>query len=378
MSPRNPLLSTLLDPHAIEDYLTAHGWENTSRPDMFSTWAKDDDSVFVPLSSEPVDYEARLHDVVAKLADVEGRDRDLVLMNLRYADADLVRVRLSSPRVGSGELPLDDGRYLIDGARQMMLAAACAAVEPKPAFGTRAPALVRDYLDGVRLGQTAPGSYVVTVISDVVSSDQVQLADDELAHVDVPFERRVTNRLVEALTAMRGAAATVLVDHESVGETFARAVKDGVSANLCDAVAQMSSDRAATEINVSVDWATSRRPTHDAVSSIDFDSDVVPVLQDASRALREMGPFEDEVVEGFVARLIRGKEDEIGTIVIDGLAQGVRRNIHVELPESQYGLATKAHNDRYPVRVRGILTRQGRTWVLSDPGQLRLETSEST
>ena len=76
---------------------------------------------------------------------------------------------------------------------------------------------------------------------------------------------------------------------------------------------------------------------------------------------------------GFVSRLTRGNEDEIGTIVIDGEARGERRNVNVELPDEQYDLAVDAHRHRRPVRIRGTLFKRGRSWVLSDPGQLTFD-----
>ncbi len=51
------------------------------------------------------------------------------------------------------------------------------------------------------------------------------------------------------------------------------------------------------------------------------------------------------------------------------------RNVHVELPDDQYGLAIQAHDTRAVVRLHGTLERHGRTWVLKDPGQLTLVES---
>ena len=89
----------------------------------------------------------------------------------------------------------------------MMMAVACAAALPgRPSYGPRVPSAAAEYLDGVRIGQTEPGSYVITVISDVAVPEQQALVADETMHVDVPFERRVTTTLVEALAAAQVAA----------------------------------------------------------------------------------------------------------------------------------------------------------------------------
>jgi hypothetical protein len=373
---REPL-SPVLDPKTIEVYLLAHGWEDTRRTEMFSAWRKPNRArpthLFVPLSTAPADYEERLQEVVASLSAVEDRDVETVVTNLRYASADLIRVGLVSPRVGRGELPIDDGRRLFEGAREMMWSAACATVRPRPTFGPRAPSEAKNYLDGVRLGQTESGSYIVTVISEVAPNEQRALVPDEAAHFDVPFERRVTNRLLEALNASRSAAGRVVADQADIEETFQGVVDRGVSANLCAAIARMGAEQVAPEVRIRLDWAASWPPTTDDVPSVSFDASTLPVLQAAESVLRQLGPFEDEQVEGFVERLIRGKEDEIGTIVIDGTARGDRRRIHVDLPDEQYAQAITAHDERLPVRVRGSLEKEGRNWVLREPGTLWLE-----
>lgn len=376
MSEPEARLSSYLDPRQIEVYLMAHGWRSRRRTPMFSTWAAPEDAtpaqLFLPLSHVPQDFEERLQEFVSALARIQDEDRDALVTNLRYATADLVRVRLVGPRVGRGELPIGDGADLFEGAREMMLAAACATVSTRPNFGPRKPRQALDYLDQVRLGQTERGSYVVTVISDVAPPEQQHLVPDDAAVIDVPFERHVTTKLVGALSAAHGAATSILTQQSGYG-AFDEAVEAGVSANLCDAIVTMGAEQAAAHVEVSMEWASSRPPAPGVPSSVAFEAASLPVIKQAVAHLRELGPFDDELVVGFVSRLTRGNEDEIGTIVIDGEARGERRNVNVELPDEQYDLAVDAHRHRRPVRIRGTLFKRGRSWVLSDPGQLTFD-----
>jgi hypothetical protein len=376
-------LGQFLDPTSIEVYLLAHEWEPKTRNRLFSTWRRFDDAesndfLFVPLTSAPADYEDRLRELVFGLAAAEARDVDEVVVNLRYATADLIRISLVSPRVGLGELPIEDGRKLFDGARDLMLYAACAAVKPRTSFGTNPPAAAKDYMEGVRLGQTERGSYVVTVISNVAPPEQQSLMRDEQVQMDTPFERRVTSRLMESLNATRTAATRVIDEHANVAETFEDAVEQGVSAQLCGAIYKMAEEQVGANVEVRMNWAASRPLQATRVPpKVDFPPAVLPVLSEAYGALRQHGPFDDVVVEGFVTRLNRGKDEEaIGSVVIDGYARGESRKVHVELPESEYHIAVRAHDTRYPVRVLGTLAKRGRFWVLSDPGQLRFEGAE--
>lgn len=366
-------IADFIDPQVAELYLLAHGWEARRRTRAFSTWSRtdlNDVALFLPLSREPDDFEERLAQFVEKLARVEGTAWPTVATNLRYAASDLVRVRLVSPRVGPGELPIADGAKLFDGTHDLIQAAACAAVQPRPAYGPKKPGTVVDYMDGVRLGQTESGSYVVTVISDVEPEEQVALIPDEAKHIQVPFERRVTTQLVLALDAVRGTAERVLEGEDMM--VFEDAVEQGVSANLCDALNTIGEESQSSTVEVTVDWAVSRRPTL-RERSVTVEPKLLPVLTEASRTLKQLGPFEDVEVVGIVGILDRGTDDEVGTIVIEGVAMDTRRNVRVELADEHYHHAVEAHDAKRSVSIRGTLIKDGKSWRLLDPGPLRVE-----
>ena len=54
----------------------------------------------------------------------------------------------------------------MERARDLVLAAACAAITKRAYFATRKPTKATDYLSRVRMGQTERGSYVLTIRSD--------------------------------------------------------------------------------------------------------------------------------------------------------------------------------------------------------------------
>lgn len=366
-------IADYIEPEVAELYLLARGWEVRRRSSAFSTWNRPDlkdAALFLPLSRKPDDYAERLSQFVQRLAVFERSDWATIATNLRYAASDLIRVRLVSPRVGPGELPITDGTKLFDGTRDLIQAAACAAIQPRPAFGTKKPGTVVDYLDGVRLGQTEHGSYVVTVISDVEPDEQGALLPDDAKHLQIPFERQVTTQLVVALGAARLAAERVL-DGEDVS-LFEEAVDQGVSANLCDALSTMGEESHSSTLEVSVDWAASRRPTL-VQRQVTIEPKVLPVLSAASRTLKKLGPFDDVEVVGIVGVLDRGANDEFGEIVIEGVAMESKRNVHIELGDDQYHRAVAAHDGKRTVSIRGTLVKDGKFWKLLDPGPLWVE-----
>jgi hypothetical protein len=368
-------LMELVEPASAELYLRAHGWSARRESEMFSIWGRSDKRtahLFVPRSREPDDYGRRLYDFVAKLSQIEERDPDVVATNLRYAASDLVRIRLHGPNVRAGEVPIEEGATLFEGTRKLMLAAACAAHDPKPFFGTRPPSEASNYIDGVRFGQTERGSYVVTVISDLSTTGQQTLLPD---HAPAPFERRVTETLAEALVATKEAAQEFMRSAEDLA-IFEERVPQGVSANLCEAIAYIGSGEVPTTIEVTVDWSAAwTRVTESLPVDVAFDPGEIKVVQLAASHLRQLGPYEGASVRGFVRHLDRGTADPVGRIVIDGLANDRRRSIYVELAGEAYSRAILAHEARQEVSLTGTLVKHGRHRVLLHPSDLEIVSS---
>jgi hypothetical protein len=365
-------LMELVEPASAELYLRAHGWSSERESEMFSVWRRSDRRaahLFVPRSREPDDYGRRLYDFVAKLSQIEERDPEVVATNLRYAASDLVRIRLRGPSVRAGEVPIDEGATLFEGTRKLMLAAACAAHDPKPFFGTRPPSEASNYINGVRFGQTESGSYVVTVISDLSTTGQQTLLPD---YAPAPFERRVTETLTDALVATKEAAQEVMESAEDLA-VFDECVPRGVSANLCEAIAYIGSDEEPTTIEVTIDWSAAwTRTTEPVPIDVAFNPGEIKVVQLAGSHLRQLGPYTGATVRGFVRHLDRGTADPVGTIVIDGVANSQRRSVYVDLAGEAYSRAIAAHEARQEVTLTGTLVKQGRHWVLLQPSDLEI------
>ena len=165
------------------------------------------------------------------------RSQIQIFQDLLVTGADVIRLRLADAELADASVPLDEGATFIQKAKDMVLAAACAAVNPRIYYPSRKPAQAMDYIRRARLGQTEPGSFIITIISPVPPS--LAGPNGQLFELAEPYERRVTQMLAGALNSVRQAAE----DAATTGkvDSFVRAVPSGVSANLCDAVAGMGS-----------------------------------------------------------------------------------------------------------------------------------------
>ena len=145
-------------------------------------------------------------------------------------------------------------------------------------------------LDCAKFGQTEVGSFVITVECAVpprLGQQSLWTGDDD---PDAPFERRTTVRLFRASdaakTACQEAAASSKLD------PFLLPLKEGVSANLCEALAEMIEATSAESVSAMVTYASRRPVTQSLPNSTAFTADNAPVLREAAIKLRQEATYE--------------------------------------------------------------------------------------
>lgn len=369
---------TALKPLEVASYLRVHGWRKEAEIDgKGSVWVlpaaagRDEADVTLPLRRDLVDFPLRMGDVLRTLAQTEGRREGEVLHDLMTTGSDLIRVRAPSRDAASGSLPLEEAVAFVERSRDMMLAAACAAITKRSYFATRKPARATEYLGKVRMGQTERGSYILTILSPVAPA---LVSEGELP-LDLeppePYERQVIRTLAESLAALEGAARQAAASG-GMG-AFDQAVRLGVSANLCEAVAGLSAVSPGEGLDISIVWSRTRAAAATVPSRIVLGSDSIPLIQEAARLFKDTAPVEDVEVQGFVTRLNRPPQDVPGEITLEGLIDGELRRVAVRLVgDDVYSRAVQAHEQRQRVACAGDLVKEGRGFRLQSPRHFRL------
>jgi hypothetical protein len=358
----------------LKSYLDAEGWHQLGEyAEKASMYTHADSSgrvweVLVPLRDDVADYAERMGDAIHAVAHVEARDVQAVFADLSSAGTDVIRLR--APLADDdGSIKLTQGVAMYREAENLMLAAACAAREPRRLYHARKIAEVRDYLDSVRLGQTERGSYVVTVRSPVGPAlrapSQLPLWDEE----DEPFPRAVTLKLSQALQSATVAIRTAIESDRF--EAFEAAVEQGVNANLCDALAQLAANGGGLDVRIS--WARVR-PAPTAERHFRFSRDMARVLESAAQEFRRNEPKLDEQLEGFVIHLDRAPEQSSGSATLRVLLDGRSRRLRANFEPREYSLVVRAHDAKLPVSVEGDIFPSNQRWELRNPRNLRVLT----
>ncbi|GAA0903624.1 hypothetical protein GCM10009558_002600 [Virgisporangium aurantiacum] len=323
-------------------------------------------TLVVPLDRGAPEYEELMRKALAKIAG-ENFDtwRGRLLPRLSVAVTDEYRFRKESD-APSGLIVWREGEALIQAARATLVAGAKALLTKARHFGNKHGQFASRYLDAVLMGQTAPGSYVVTAYAPSETAIPVRQTSEHtigLPGVDYVQGNEISASIVSAL----GATVEAL-DHFRSSQSFSgfdAGVERGVSYELANALVNLTTD--AEEANIFVEWHPSGAGL--TVSDIDFvfSGRDTPVLQRAATRLVSTEPQPRTVVIGRVHLLTKKDAGLPGVVGVEAVGSAIPKKVRVHLLQaSDYHLAVRAHDEDLLVRVVGDLQREGTlNWLYS-------------
>ena len=360
-----------LSPEAVRAYLTSEGWQPHQAAQEADLWTlvegSDEFEVLLPTDRRLRDFPLRMYDVLRTLATIQDRPLPTVLADLTSAGADRMILRLL-PTGPPGTVPLFHGTDAVQGVQELVLAATYASTVdlPQPVQGRRSQQ-VRDFAREVRLGTPQAGSWVISVEVDIPEPDVPEVDAPEAgldppADGGEPFARRVSRQLHGGVRATFLAAGEAL--REDSAEPFLRRVPDGVSANVCDALAGVGRDDTPFEVRFA--WAQ-RLPLQVGTGHFRFDRQLIQTIRSAGRTLRNAllpdGPVE---VIGLVTQLHRERQGT-GSASVTGQVRTrygeVDQRVTVRLTPVQHETAIRAYEAQRYIRVVGE-ARQGRVDIV--------------
>lgn len=363
-----------LRPDDVQVYLTSHGWKrdettSTANGSVYAYPGLSDAEALLPARRDLVDFVERMADTVHMLAAVEGRDPSQILADLSSPPADVLRLQVIAPDATLGTLPLHEGIRLIEGARDLLLAAACSVRQSAAFFPRQAYKEALEFLQMCQLGQTERGSFITKIMAPVPPSIETQSSlfegDDETLLASEPFARRSTVRLMRALQHIRRAI------HAGNYHEILQGVESGVSANLCEAVAMMQPEGDQSQLRIHMSWASSRPRLPTGIeTTVGFARPAFEIVREAGRKLRAAPAAARRQVEGQVVGLKADPSlfgDFEGTVIVKAEVARTPVRVQILLNAEDYKKACDAHRDWRPVRVSGLLHREAKVYHLTQP-----------
>lgn len=355
-------------------WLRSSGWKEVESNGRWTTLRKetsDDEAVVdVPLVSEARDYAQAAAHLIEDIAHIEQRKPSSVLADIRAASLDVIRLALRGSALDGGGLPLRASVGTLQGARDLLLAAACSAADPRPAYLGRKSESAMGFLDVARWSRVEEGSVVLCLEVPVAPLLQGSLFESDEPETDPG--RKVTRQLVSGMSALQ-AALPACSATDSI-EPALEQVEQGLSANLCAATAKLIEESKAQELGLAVGFAPRRPAPRALVRRVAFRSNDLPILREIARGLQSRTEERDTEVVGPVVGLQRGTEPGArGTVTLQVEWEGRARLVQIEVEAADYAAALEAHRRFQFLRARGILRSLSSGLKLELSGRFVLE-----
>ncbi len=364
-------------------YAIASGWQRlpgvNGKVAVYNHPASDLDQLIVPLDAGLADYPRRMAEVLANLAEKEGRPATEILDDLLLPPSDVLRFRVDEPGSQAGYLPLDQGIDLLTGARKAILAAACSVIQPQ-AFHPRLSRVEAEQLvRSSHLGQTERGSFTA-VISCPLETDPrpplPMLAMFEEQQIDVPrtadetnapFTRQVTSLLMRSIA--RITSALDADDPDSLLKFGGESVP--LSANLCEALLTMQPIGERSRLCLNATWSRSLpQPAASGIpAAVQLRREYFPAIESLAINLRPAREPQVALFIGLVDSLYGSPDIDglvRGEVLLSILNQDETIKARVTLNPNEYQTALEMHGVGGYVSLSGVLIRGNRTHRIAE------------
>jgi hypothetical protein len=366
-----------LNPRAITGYLKDHGWlkDREYGENAAIYHIKIDESeheVLVPFNPQIRDFTSLMSMLIKDVSEIEQRSENDIRSDLSTAAFDVIRIRsLDADEIGS--MPMESAIELHNRAKDIMIAVAnaAAATTPKASYNGRRLEQVNAYaLQGMRLGQSQRGSFVLSILS---KWDFVPPSEDSqgwlLPQEDVHFGRKVTQTFSKALLATRK-ALTRSADGD-IEKAFSDAIPDGVSSNFCKALSDIARD--CEGINIGVNWSFAK-PELKTGAVLKLTSQDAQTLSEASRALQEKEPLISfGEIEGFINTITTTEINNFdGSVTLQVPYENKLRSVKIKFSDTDRNKIFDAGKHRKKIRMEGEIKSTGSKLELINPKNIEI------
>ncbi|MET9221312.1 hypothetical protein ABZX65_21400 [Streptomyces sp. NPDC003300] len=345
-------------PEQVRSYLKVTGWTPVSGGDLAELWSLPgpaEEVVLIPMKPGAPDFPKRSRILLRDLSRIETRHESAVHDAIATVYHDVTDLRASHPSMADGSIPLEAGYEMFISAKRLRVASAAATIRRQGHF-RNFPARARDQAREVRLGQTRRGSYIVPIISQARSSEDVYAPGQEQIDIQVEetlFDRRVTATMSRALGVLEEMASA---EREPTTSEISDSVGEGVSYELCQALSKVVSTESVDALDVTFNWSRVAAPPPGSSPHVEFNHAAIEVVNRVSDHLKTRLYTREHIVYGIVTNLSREPDDETGRVGVKTVIHRRARSVWIDLPDVSYHEAVRCHDAGIPVRVRGVLS----------------------
>lgn len=363
---------------SIEKYLLFTGWirDDTFRnPRMWVFKNKLDPELIiaVPASEKATDFYPRVYSLIQTLSAINEKSEQEIIDSLKSAYTDRLQFRIITKESKGGKIPLDYAARCIEGLKDLVLYAACAEENAKPVCA-RTYNSAKRALERFQFGQTQIGSFIINI--------DVQVADEEneqfyLAEATIPPEEPPEHKIIKRIGTAITQIDNVANRQVEVGDLIEDAYIDGITANMCDALAKLNPEKSEdVMIETSVYYAEALTQTVEPPKVCTLDNAHFLFIDEISKRYKDCTLIEDVTLEGTIKMLSKSTsndgDEEENTVRLLTKIDGQMRSITLHLSPENHMLACNAYRDDNEVNVSGTIDKSGKYWFFTEVTEFKV------
>jgi hypothetical protein len=380
---RDPSQELEISPDEIAEYLSSTGWKEDTEGTKWQVFRGfedihgDDLEIVLPKNREAYDIESYKNAAVSLLALVRNENPDTVLSRIENVNRDVLLVRNIDAK-SKNSISIALAATQVGKLRTLIRQASYSEGDASPSYQSKYKSTLADRMvEEFQFGHTQAGSFGLRVKTPELSAPmqfrQLSLIKVEAIEPDSPVPRRIVERIVRGLIATKEAVRNQRV------EQLAHNYQSGFNANMCDAIVNISRNKAPS-VEYSVMWSPKIAAPEDLAGfgpALLMETDYT-FLEEAAKMMKDLETEDTFTVRGLVHGLSAEdapyKLDSGQAIVVSWEKPDSRQNVKIiiSLEPDDYLKAVEAHSNWHPVQVIGEAKLIGNRWRLANPRDFRV------
>jgi hypothetical protein len=364
----------------LDCYLKQNGWKRdysfSNNKNLLFTKSFDDidnAEIVIPAKEYYKDFIPKVKDVIEAISVYENKNIDLVLNEIVTLDIDRLEIRIISDISQKGSLPLKYASDVVNGLKDLIISSACNEENPRPLYD-RVTKSAKGYAELFKFGQTAPGSFIMTIESEEFNEvcPQMLITDDceiKESKIEIPFQRKVFRRVQKALYQVSN-----IGNQGDIDQFIENAFKEGINANMCDAILFMKDEKHPITIESSFYWSELYPEGNEIPNKLSINQNNFPFIQAIRDAYRDRQLLKDMEIIGSIKGIFKADGTKVvelnelcGYVTIDFLYENKPRTVKVYLEGEPFKLACDALKETKQISVFGTLDMSTKFWHLNYP-----------
>lgn len=365
-------------PTDLRDFLKSRGWRLIDAAIKDGLYVLNNDQykrrqLIFPIDDSVVDYADCVETVINKLVDMENISLRTLLAELSEMKDDAIGFRIVDHRNETAFIPLNYAVKAINGAKDMLLSAACSVLKPQiyhPKMNRRE---ALQLIDKSRFRHTETGSFIINISTPVKAMDlQANLFEN------TPFVRQATLIINNAASQLVEAIQTDRMEH--LIATVRKESTPYLSSNMCKALINFQDENEQADLYLNFKWASIINKPSNAKNSIKIQHDYYSRIEEIRQELKNQEKDKEDIFFGTVEALagdLDESEQRAGDVILDLYQPEGEGNVRsrVNLKAEWHKVAIEAYrNAGHIIEVRGKLVTGNQPRIMKDVTSFRIMT----